>query len=608
MRQPSRPGRDGIASRTAIALLVVLTISAGSALALPPDGDPWIQVQTTNLILFSDAPQEQTVRIGADLERFRVALSRSHPTFSFRSTRPTFIYVFRSAAAFRSYAGAKGGSRIFEAGVFLPREDANYVAMETEHDASRIIYHEYMHYFLHNNLPSIPRWFDEGVAECYSTFRVDEKGAQLGLPIEGHLRWLAEHPLIPLHDLFAVESTFTLQEEEARTGTFYAQSWALVHDLLWGNPQRRPQLSAFLDGLQRGLSLEDAFRAGFPAGYDDLQTEIARYVSQRKFPYNTMPFETQSADAKARVTPMARDEVLYRLGDLLAQLSVDRGAEAEEHFQAATKINPANAAAYAGLGLLRYRQDRFAEEAAFYDKAVALDPGNYLTNFRYARSLLHQPEAGARPETVRHARELLNKVIALRPTFAEAYVELGMSYVTNLGEPAAGIAALEKARGLLPTRMDLPLNLVHLYLRAGDRARAQDLVDSVLSRGNDPVSLEAARLALALSDPARTALLETDEAARRRAEQEFLDLTRDPESRRILEQQLAQGQDFVTYNKQVEIYNKAIDLANRRDYKGAIKLLETMLPEIKDKDLAEQTRSLLARLRQDASRKPKAPS
>src|SRR5207245_11440438 len=139
----------------------------------------------------------------------------------------------------------------------------------------------------------------------------------------------------------------------------------------------------------------------------------------------------------------------------------------------------------------------------------SLQPDDPLTEFLYAENLVErvtpsgkivQRTAGDTPPELARARELYRKSIRLRPDVAEAYAGLGLTYVFDEGGLTAGTDALEKARLLLPSRMDIVMNLVGLYARGGDVSKARDLVDRVLARSGHPEELEAGREALLESE------------------------------------------------------------------------------------------------------------
>ena len=113
----------------------------------------------------------------------------------------------------------------------------------------------YSHFLLGNWVgASVPVWLREGLAEVYATFQERDggKSAVLGAPDPDHLRLLQNTSLIPLQDLIAVTQMSPIYNEGDRRGVLYAESWALVHYLMYGNKARAPQLTAFLAAVKSG--------------------------------------------------------------------------------------------------------------------------------------------------------------------------------------------------------------------------------------------------------------------------------------------------------------------------------------------------------------------
>ncbi|MFN2386887.1 MAG: hypothetical protein ABR576_11500, partial [Thermoanaerobaculia bacterium] len=125
------------------------------------------------------------------------------------------------------------------------------------------IYHEYPHFFLQNNFPPVPRWYDEGLAEFYSTFRATDREARIGLTVDEHVLLLRQVPLMPMEKLFAVTYESPEYNEELKQGIFYAQSSAFVHYLMRGEQDRKPQLSRFLQALMPALPPSTRFARAF---------------------------------------------------------------------------------------------------------------------------------------------------------------------------------------------------------------------------------------------------------------------------------------------------------------------------------------------------------
>src|SRR2546428_309684 len=485
----------------AAVLLHVLPGHAGEA-AFPPETDSWIQVRTAHFVLYSNASEKRTLDLGRRLERFRGALSRFNDKFRVDPPVSTFIYVFKNDASLTPYKKRFNGRPVELSGLFVGRPDGYYIVLNGERHADplQVIFHEYTHHFLENNLHRVPTWFSEGLAECYSTFRADDKTALIGLTQNEHVLFLRDHALLPLHDLFAITTGSADYNEGERRGVFYAESWALLHYLMWDKPERKPQFLRFLERLSRGEDPSTAFPASFETSYETLENELRRYVRQARFLYTVFNLSDLAIDNTVKVSPMMREEVLVRLGDLLAHFDENRGTEAAEHYHEALRLSPGYPAAHAGLAYLACLAERYDEAIALYDEALTLDPDDPLTCFHLGQCLARRPPADPSgggdeclPPTLVRAREMFGKAIQLRPGFAEAYVESARILFEWGGDPGPAIALLETARPLLPSRTDIVMNLASLYARKGDHARARELVENVLARMNDRAAVETAR-------------------------------------------------------------------------------------------------------------------
>src|SRR5262249_2447406 len=73
-------------------------------------------------------------------------------------------------------------------------------------------------------------------------------------------------------------------------------------------------------------------------------------------------------------------------------------------------------------------------------------------------------------------RALFRRCMEMRPSFAQAYVGYGATFLVDSGDPLSGIAALESARRLAPARADVAAMLAILYVRRGRSERAAPLI------------------------------------------------------------------------------------------------------------------------------------
>ncbi len=573
--------------------------TAAAARDLPSPKEPWTELRTADFTIYSNAGEHKAREIGEDLERLRDALAQLSPGLVLSSPVPTSIFVFKDASSFQPYARSYNSKVVDKGGYFLGRQLGNYVAVNADqHGQEReLVYHEYIHYLLRNNVATLPLWLHEGLAEYYSTIEVGKGEARVGLPPAQHVQWLRQHALIPLATIFAVDEHSPEYNEQARSGGFYAESWLLVHYLISGSPERRGEAAGLLRLAQAGTPPDRLFAAAFGAAPAALEAELRPYVKNYQFYSTRLPLRPE-ANLAMTARPMAWPELLSRLGDLLGNLADDHLALAAEHFRAALAAQPApgvQASALAGLGLLAERAGKADEARGFYERAAPLAPADPTVQFLLARSLLASPSA----DSLRRARAALQKVVATSPEFGEAWASLGYTYQAEENLNAEAVAALEAAHRLLPFRMDVAHNLAVAYARTGQGQKAGELIERVLVPGGASAEeIENAREALIDEEQRRAEeLIDGERTA------EAVDLLRavsaktaNPARREAIARRLEEIRGRQSFNLFVERYNQAVELADQGDVKGATAILEPLLTTTLDPMQAERARTLLDRL------------
>jgi len=602
-------------SRPVSLILTLFAARDSRAMTLPLESEKWIRVDTAHLTLFSNASEEATVRIGRNIEVFRAVLSRIGPTLSADSPLPMSVFVFRDDLSFRPYKlrqkGRREGAPANISGYFVKHRDGNYVGVDATppSDPWSVIYHEYFHFFLHNNFTDIPLWFSEGIAECYGTFRAEGKSAEIGGPIKPHVGWLKKNPMILSRRLFAIDFDSPEYHEESRQGTFYAQSWALVEYLLWGPASQGGSGVRFLHDLPRGASLAEAIAPIARADDSDLMQRLTTYVKKGSFAFSRIEIDGLRLDDTARVAPMPREEVLYRLGDFLLHVESERLDDAEQHFHAAIRANASHAAAHAGLGEVLGDRRRYSDARAAFEKAIELDPSNQHISLQFAYALVAEalPPGVTRlaiqdtpPPALLRARELFQRTTRASPEIAEAWAGLGATYAYDSGDLGPGIEALEKARQLLPTRVDIVLNLAGLYARNSQRARAQNLVDRVISRSDDAAMRAAGNEVLFRADlAAADALLSKgDTEAGLESLRVLVESAPTPGLKSEVQEHVRAVESHAGRQREVDLYNQAVEKARAKDNDAAMRQLESLLAVATDPEVTEKATRLLKEIRE----------
>lgn len=460
--------------------------------------DNWISIRSKNFFLVGNASEKEIRKVALKLEQFREVLSHALPNIRFNSPVPTTVVVFRDHRSYGPFKPRPNTAGYFQAGL-----DVNYITLTTEvpgadnpyfvrsssaggrDPAYEVIFHEYTHLLVNNTFDNAPLWFNEGIAEYYSSFIInDDQKIVLGRNIGEHVYLLRDNKMLPLKTLFEVDHKSPHYNEAKKQGIFYAQSWALVHYLLIGKAGKREQLGKFLDLLNARVPVEDACQQAFGMPLVGMEKELRNYVNQNRYNELTGHFERKlELDANMPVTPLTEAEAQAYLGDLLLH---GYRQDAYTYLQKALKLDPNLGMAHASLGMAYFREGKADEARASLERAVALNSQNYLAHYYYAFTLSRQtPEGdavgGYTPEVSKKIREHLQKAIALRPDFPESYNLLAfVSLVSGENMPEA-IESLKKALTTSPGRHDFSFTLAQLYARSGDYKTARQMLEQLVA-------------------------------------------------------------------------------------------------------------------------------
>jgi tetratricopeptide (TPR) repeat protein len=588
----------------AFALLCLLSTSA-LAIEPPREKERWTTLAIDELTVYSSADDATTRDVASDLVRLRGALGVV-TKLKVRSPLPTRVYIFGDRRSFDQYCDAAIGRSDNLSGVFLSDRDGNHVLIAgSSKGVDRIVFHELTHYFLRNTVSSqVPLWINEGLAEFYSTFSARKDTVSVGLPVAEHLAWLHQQSLIPLKDLFAITHDSKEYHEGNRQGVFYAESWALVHYLMIGNPARRDQLGTYVGLIASGKSIDDAFHAAFHTSFDELERELRKYVRAYTMNYMSYTLAEMNAVVITAPQPLPRDAQLVALADLLMHTNTPHFGEAESFLNAALKANPSSAAVYAELGVAKSWQRQNAEAEANFDKAVQLGSRDAQPYLLYGESILRRVDAsvrhnaGAPSADVLKARELFRKATELNPTSAPAFSGLGATYaMAPADDPRPGIEALERSLALAPAEVDAIFNLILLDSRAGRHDEAAKSVDA-LARLADPETVRQARENLYIAD-----LNHASDLLRAGKRAEGIEImkrvaaeTTNEQLKAQIEEQLASVTHVDVANHQVSDFQLAVNKANDGKFNEALAMIDALLPAITEPELLSAAKDFRAKV------------
>lgn len=580
-------------ARVRIARLSALAALLGAALApQPAHGAPardvatrtWSAVSSPHVEVLTDAGREVGERVAERLENLRSVLALVAPALV-ADVAPVQAIVFRDAALAEAYSPVWRGQRDQVAGFFQTGPDQRRLIFRSE--ASRmpsVAQHEYTHALLDAALPGAPMWFNEGLAEYFSTFTASGDRAQAGAPVQAHLEWLAQHDMMPLPELFAIGLGSAAYHEGDRRGTFYAQSWLLVHMILSGTDDDLGRLERVLLATREGERFGTAFTRVF-GDERSLRQRLVGYLGQTRFTVRDWllrnPLGQRHTIVRERVSPA---EVLGSLATALLARPAPQREDAEAHLREALALDAQDPATCAAQGWLELQRGRPEPARSWFARALERDPVSVPAVRLMASQMLLDASQRESESERRSVGEFVRGAIArarlIAPDDPELEALLARTYVVSPGDdPSPGWAHVVRANEALPGRTDLLLDRLALAALLGRDDEARRLFDTYFKSPLRPELGRAARHALLVGEvrAANQMLARGDlsgaEARLRAARARLGD---DPDVARDADRYLAQlgkaqasERERQSENAAIDEYNAGAEAANAERYAEA---------------------------------------
>lgn len=221
------------------ALMMSLWLAGSAA------GADWADQQQVGIFLFrADFALRDVADIVEDLHELQKDIEA---TLDLRCReKEVQIHLFRSQWSYSQYLrrnipeGA-GRPALFVAGA---NQDPGRIYAFRRRGLDTDLRHETTHALMHNALPYVPLWLDEGLAE-YFEMPVNRRFD--GSPHRRSLQWAIRLGWKP--DLARLEAVPTQRQ---MTGEHYRDAWGWVHFMLHGPPEARAALDEFLATIPTG--------------------------------------------------------------------------------------------------------------------------------------------------------------------------------------------------------------------------------------------------------------------------------------------------------------------------------------------------------------------
>ncbi len=398
-----------------IALLICFSLVGQTLAAQTVSEDRWARLKTSHFEMYTSGDESKSRDVILHFERVREFFMQASPVKP-PGEFPTRIVAFKNPQVMHVYAPNQSVVAYYAPG---PVRDS-IVMQNPAPDAYPVAIHEYLHLVIRHSGLKLPVWVNEGWAEVYSTMKSAKDGVAVGDLIPRHMTALEQGRWFSLEQLQAITVQSPDYNETARSGIFYAESWALVH-MLYLSPDYKDNFGKFIGALNRGLALPDATKAAYGKTLDQVFQDLRGYLLRKKL-YGTVfltPYD------KSRETPEMSSVSVYDVYLMLADLHAasHHPVDAARGYKQLQEDDPKRPEAFTGAGYLALQlQNRDTARAEFH-KAFALgsDDPQMCMQLAALDRLAKQPSDMIMAE--------LSRAIELRPDFTEAIFELALMKV-----------------------------------------------------------------------------------------------------------------------------------------------------------------------------------
>jgi tetratricopeptide (TPR) repeat protein len=447
----------------------------------PPDPQ-WLKITQANLTIITSLPEPQAVARASEFAQYVAALGAYFNGRPVELT-PLTMVVFADRGDFRNHRPLdKEGRPEWVGGFFLRHESWAVIALPASatDDVRHTMFHEGTHWFTDGTGTPTALWVNEGMAEVFSTFRIEDGQACWGRVLPQHVKLLQAQKSEPIEDVVSA-SRDLLARDEKRTSVFYAESWAFVHMLLFGDTSMpRDGLAAYNRALAAGVNADAAFATSFGVTYDEMDEQLSRYLREGKRLVVRQPL---TLVAPLHAEPASATDVDEAMGRLA--LAGHRYAEAIERGQAMAARVPSDPRGHTLLAVAQRERGETAAALGEFALAVrygATDFQPYLELGNAVQNEVTDRGADLSGSDARRAADYYEQAIDRYDRFEGAYANLGglMGLVEPMQE--RDVAVLRAGGHRFPENPMISLGLAQWYFRSHDRTAAHALLAEVMMR------------------------------------------------------------------------------------------------------------------------------
>ncbi|HYM76261.1 MAG TPA: hypothetical protein VE377_09820 [Candidatus Dormibacteraeota bacterium] len=274
--------------------LLALTLCTPVRAASEP---PWLEIHSTHFTVITDAGEKKGREVALRFEQMRAVFATLLTKDRLHESRPLTILAFKNDKSYYQLAPLRQGQPITVPGFLLPGDDQDFIALNLfEEDSWRAVAHDFAIHLLDFNYPPAQGWFDEGLAEYFSSIHIDNQQVEIGgdpelLPsvtedLLGNQRdahppkslteLLSAQVWLSLPDLFTMKHDPSTRNQGSRHVLYYAESWIVMHYLL--HEKKLPETGTYFGlVLNQHVPVADAIQQAYGMSAAQLETAVKDY-------------------------------------------------------------------------------------------------------------------------------------------------------------------------------------------------------------------------------------------------------------------------------------------------------------------------------------------
>ncbi len=451
-----------------LALLLLATISPRLRAA-----EHWIRLTTPHFEMYTTNGERQGTAALKVFEQVRYfflqnSRSKSAPDAHVR------IIAFRSEKEYKPYRLNEGAFAYY-----LRTRKVDYIVMQDlspEHYQSAM--HEYTHLVVEHLGLNLPVWFNEGLADLYSSLEPRGNQAIVGRPLEGRANILLTQRWLDLNLLFAVTPESPYYNERDKMSIFYAQSWALTHMIALGKTYR-PEFPRFLAAVAAGRPAADSFQSVYGKSLVQVTQDLHAYLHQSSVQAALFDVKLSKPDLEPEVVEPPQFNVDLALADLLASQK-QTSAAAADRLSRLARDHPESPDVQESLGYLEWQQGEVGKARESFRLATDRGSKDPEMLFHYSQLLR---ESGAPADQI---LAVLQHAVTIRPGYPDALFDLGMTAM-NTGQWGVALIALSQIKTVTPDRAYAFFSaLAYCDLQLKNRNQARSMAEKAKQYAKSP--------------------------------------------------------------------------------------------------------------------------